>query len=351
MSDAHSEITRRDCLRSIGTESSKLATLARGNIAITGGTGFLGTWLVETIAALNDEFDLEARLQLYSRNPRDWAETVPHLASRKDIEYQSVDIRAPFQFAPGTTHIIHAAGIPDNRVHSSDPLRVFHTSVVGTLNTLEAASKQNKLEKFLFIGSGLLSSVPSAGRGGLEDHFLPFDPNTPHAVYLEGKRAAENLSAIYRSQFRIPVTVIRPFTLVGPYQLPDRPWAINNFIRDALAGGTIRLQGDGSPRRSFLYGSDAAFWTLCALASGAVARAYNLGGGAPVSLKEAAECVARVVGKHIKISYGTLSKEQMRPQDFYPDLSRIRTELGVKESFTLQEAIEATIAWQKSVER
>jgi dTDP-glucose 4,6-dehydratase len=348
MTKSFSSATRTDCIRSIGDGAPSLAALQGGRIVITGGTGFLGTWLVEIIAALNDDFGMRSSVKLYSRNPRAWAQLAPHLAARKDVECAPIDVRAPFEFPSDATHIIHAAGIPDNRAHSSDPLRVFDTGVMGTQHALDAASKLEGLAKFLLVSSGLVARMP-AGGAAVEDDFLAFDPNTPHAVYIESKRAAESLSATYRSQFRIPVTLLRPFTLIGPYQLPDKPWAINNFIRDALAGGTIRMQGDGSPRRSFLYGSDAAFWTLSVLAHGSVARSYNLGGGTPYSLKDAAELVAQAVGPHVRISYGTVARDQFRPADFFPDLTRIVSELGVEEHFTLFEAIDSTIRWQKAL--
>jgi hypothetical protein len=63
------------------------------------------------------------------------------------------------------------------------------------------------------------------------------------------------LVSAFASQYRIPVSTARAFTFVGPFQALDAPWALNNFMRDALSGQDIRLHGDGTTRRSYLYGS------------------------------------------------------------------------------------------------
>jgi dTDP-glucose 4,6-dehydratase len=148
---------------------------------------------------------------------------------------------------------------------------------------------------------------------------------------------------------RIPVVTIRPFTFVGPYQDLNRPWAVNNFLRDALGSREIRVHGDGENRRSYLYGSDAACWTLVALLKGGVGRAYNVGSEHVVSLKDVAGQIANLVQRRPSILYRTMPAQQLRSSDFVPCINKAIVELGVGESVNLAEALKKTIAWNSAV--
>jgi len=80
------------------------------------------------------------------------------------------------------------------------------------------------------------------------------------SVYAEAKRYAETLCSAARSQAQLPTITVRPFSFVGPFHAVDKPWAVDNFIDDALQGSPIRVLGDGQTVRSYMYGADLAFW-------------------------------------------------------------------------------------------
>src|SRR5471030_1412562 len=140
MTDQRNADMRQDCLAACADQPDVRAALARQHIAVTGGTGFLGSWIAEMVAALNDQYQLGITLDLYARNVSEWPAQYPHLARRLDIRLRSQDVRSPFEFAKNTSYVVHAAGIPNNRVHASDPLRVHQTTVAGIGNALDAAS-------------------------------------------------------------------------------------------------------------------------------------------------------------------------------------------------------------------
>jgi dTDP-glucose 4,6-dehydratase len=164
-------------------------------------------------------------------------------------------------------------------------------------------------------------------------------------VYAESRRAAENLVSIYASQYRIPVSTVRAFTFMGPYQSLDAPWAANNFIRDALAGNDIRLHGDGATRRSYLYGSDAAAWILKVLVDGSSGAIYNLGGDRPVSHAEVAQIVASLTVPSPRLVYKSQHVVTGRSQDFIPDLVNVKTSLGLAQAFDIELSIKRTLQW------
>ena len=342
--DIFSEI-RSDCLISSSEQSETRSKLSFRHIAVTGGTGFLGTWIAEMVAALNDDQSLGITLDLYARNITEWMQRYPHLSKRKDIRIISQDVRSPFEFSSGTNYVLHAAGIPNNRVHASDPLRVQQTTISGIHNALDAAAHLDNLIRFVNVSSCLVNGLPNRHGALKESDYFPMPSGQLHTVYLESKRAAENLAAIYRSQFRMPVSTIRPFTFAGPFQELDRPWALNSFMRDVLSGSTVRIHGNGQTRRSYMYGSDAAWWSLAALVNGQDGLTYNLGSPVPVTHIE----LVKIIGDHVaskpRIELNTMPPRLNQYDDLYPDTIFTQNKLGVSEAIPLNVSIEKTLRW------
>ena len=343
--DRFSEI-RQDCLFASVGQPDVRGKLGFQHIAVTGGTGFLGTWIAEMVAALNDEYRIGITLDLYARNVNDWVQKYPHLAMRGDLCLKSQDVRSSFEFARNTHFVVHAAGIPNNRVHSSDPLRVQQTTLLGLNNTLDAATQLDSLARFLNVSSCLVSGMPNRSGALTENEYFPIPCGQLHTVYVEAKRAAENLAAIYRSQFRMPISTIRPFTFAGPYQALDRPWAINNFLRDVLTGSDIRIHGDGRARRSYMYGSDAAWWTLAALANGVDGATYNVGSPTAVTHLELVKLIGERVSPKPRVVLNTVpSKQGLQDDDLFPDITNTYKCLGVAQTCSLEQTIDKTYRW------
>jgi nucleoside-diphosphate-sugar epimerase len=336
---------RQDCLLACAGQPDVRSKLGMQHIAVTGGTGFLGTWIAEMVAALNDEHHLGITLDLYARNINDWIQKYPHLSKRGDIRLKSQDVRSSFEFARNTNFVVHAAGIPNNRVHSSDPLRVQQTTLLGLNNALEAATQLDNLSRFLNVSSCLVSGTPNRPGALTETDYFPIPCGQLHTVYVEAKRAAENLAAIYRSQFRMPVSTIRPFTFAGPYQELDRPWALNNFLRDMLTGSDIRIHGDGNARRSYLYGSDAAWWTLAALVNGSDGATYNVGSPTAVSHLELVKLIGEHVSPKPRVLLNTVASKQGQQDDLYPDITATQKSLGVTQTCSLEQTVSKTWRW------
>lgn len=343
-SDRYLEV-RQDCLLACTSQPQIRSKLGLQHIAVTGGTGFLGSWIAETVAALNDEYRLGITLDLYARNVNDWALKYPHLSARSDIHLKAQDVRSPFEFARNTNFVVHAAGIPNNRVHSSDPLRVQQTTLVGLNNALDAATQLDNLSRFLNVSSCLVSGTPNRPGALTETDYFPIPCGQLHTVYVEAKRAAENLAAIYRSQFRMPVSTIRPFTFAGPYQELDRPWALNNFLRDVLTGSDIRIHGDGNARRSYMYGSDAAWWTLAALVNGADGATYNVGSPTAVTHLELVKLIGEHVSPKPRVVLNTVPSKQGQQDDLYPNITATQKNLGVTQTCSLEQTVDKTWRW------
>ncbi len=345
MPDQVAHALRQDCLTSLGLQPQLTQRLEGHRIAVIGGTGFVGTWLAETVAALNDEWDGRVRLDLLGRSVGSWKAAHPHLASRDDVRVSVADVRSAFELAGDTTLVLYAAGVADPRVHASDPFRVHETALQGISHSLAASARLQSLQRFLNVSSGLVAGGAGKEDGLKERDIGVLDFTRVHNVYAESRRAAENLVSLYASQYRIPVATARAFTFLGAFQPLDAPWAVNNFVRDALSGNDIRLHGDGATRRSYLYGSDVAAWLLRMVVDAQDGAIFNLGGAEPISHSDAAAIVAERTLPTPQLVYKSQPAVSDRRHDFFPDLRQVQASLGLQQAFTNTQAIERLMQW------
>ena len=342
------EIIKEDCEQVTTGVSTALSALKGECILITGGTGFIGTWLTELVAFLNDTHNFNTKLILLSGRAYNFSAKAPHLAMRKDVVIIERDIRSLLDISSDVSWIIHAAANPDNRLHASDPLKTMDVIVKGTESVLMAATRLPNLQKFLNISSGLvygsqpleLETIPENFRGTL-------DFTSINCAYAEAKRMGETLCAVYRNQHRLPIVNARPFAFIGPYQLLDRPWAINNFIRDGLLGGPIRILGDGETVRSYMYPSDMAFWLLSILVQGTVGLSYNVGSPYGVTLRQLAEKIADHFPLRPKIISRVAEDGNSNHSKFVPDITLAQKTLDLGLKVDIETAIKRTIAWNR----
>lgn len=344
MLEGDATLLREDCSRSLCGLPDLAKQLTGHRIAVVGGTGFVGSWLAESVAALNDDFGCGLRIVLFGRHVADWGVHRPHLV-RDDIAWQAVDVRSPFVLPQDTTLVLYAAGIADPRVHSTDPHRVFQTNVYGIDHALLAAARLERIQRFVNLSSGLVLGTDLPQRPLGEKDLGVLDFTRFHNLYAEARRCAESLACVFAGQYRVPLSTARAFTFLGPYQTIDAPWAINNFIRDALAGQEIRIHGDGGTRRSYLYGSDVAAWLLKVLVDGRDGEAYNIGGSVPVTHGEAAGHVAALTLPTPSLVYKSRPGESGRKHDFYPDVQHSMQALGVRDNVGIGLAIERSMQW------
>src|SRR5208337_111237 len=163
-------------------------------------------------------------------------------------------------------------------------------------------------------------------------------------AYAEGKRSAELLCALAASP-RLATTVARCFAFAGPYMQLDAHFAIGNFIGDRLHDRPIRVLGDGSPVRSYLYASDLMVWLWTILFRGENCRAYNVGSERAVSMAELAAAVAQTASPHVEVEIRG-QPTGLPPQRYVPSTERARQELGLQERVSLHAAISKTRGWR-----
>jgi dTDP-glucose 4,6-dehydratase len=327
-----------DLERAFGAGSAPWEALRGARIFFTGATGFFGGWLLESLLWGTDRHRLELVVTVLTRDPDAFRAARPHLAGHGAVVLQRGDVLTLEPDDARYTHVLHAATPASVTVNLETPRVMFETVVEGTRRVLEVA-RRSGARRFLLTSSGAVyGRQPSELTHVAEEYPGAPDPCSHGASYGEGKRAAELLCAMAAREHGFEAIVARCFAFSGPYLPLDIHYAIGNFVRDALAGGPIRIGGDGTPYRSYLYGADLAAWLLALLTRGASARPYNVGSERAVSIAELAGIVARELGSpRVEIAKAPTPG---RPAERYvPSTRRAREELGLGETFTLEESI------------
>ena len=317
--------------------------LRGARVLITGGTGFVGAWLLESLRWANEHLNSGVTAVVLTRDPDGFCERRPHLAKGRGIALHRGDVRS--YEAPGIfTHIIHGAASADAVLYAREPIAMFDTIVSGTRRTLECAARD--CATVLLISSGAVYGPQPRNLEQLREDFsgVP-DPLAPDQLYAQAKRAAELLGAVHARDAGLPIKVARLFAFVGPYLPLDRHFAVGNFIRDRLAGGPIVITGDGTPLRSYLYGADLAIWLWTILARGASGRPYNVGSELALSIAEVARRVAEIQIPSIPVARRQEPVPGLLPARYVPDTSRARGELGLDQRIGVEEGIRKTLDW------
>jgi dTDP-glucose 4,6-dehydratase len=320
--------------------------LRGARVLLTGGTGFFGCWMLETLLHANARLGVGASAVVLSRDVRAFTAKAPHLASNAAVTLQQGDIRAWTWSGGALSHVIHAGTETQAPATRDDRQRVFDTIVEGTRRTLDIAERAGAT-RFLMTSTGAVYGRQPAvlPRVGEEYSGAP-DATCPRAAGAEAKRAAEMLCALAADGPLHP-TIARCFAFVGPYLPLDTHLAIGNFLAAALAGKRIEIHGDGTPLRSYMYASDLAAWLWTILLRGARGRAYNVGSDEEISIADAANAVAQAAGSRAGVHIA--SKAPGGPAERYvPSTERARTELGVRMTVDFQTALRRTIAWHRA---
>jgi dTDP-glucose 4,6-dehydratase len=319
--------------------------LQGARLFITGGTGFFGCWLLESLCHANRHLGLGARATVLTRTPGAFRRKAPHLAGNPAVELVEGDVLALPDLPGEYSHVIHAAGDASTLQFQVDPLRSFNTLVLGTQNVLAWASGK-AVDRFLFTSSGAVYGPQPPELKRIPDHW-PGAPDctSPRAAYGEGKRAAETLCALHASQSGMAINMARCFAQAGPYLPMDAQYALGNFIRDALAGGPIVIAGDGTPLRSYLYASDLTAWLWQLLLRGPSGLAINVGSEEEVSVAEVANLVSRMAGG-VGIQVRRTPDPTRPPERYVPATARAQA-MGLQMHVDLEEAIHRTIAWNR----
>ena len=319
-------------------------------VFITGGTGFFGRWLLESLIHANRRLNADVHAVVLTRDPEAFTRKAPHLACSDRVQLIAGDVRSFAQPRGTFSHVLHLAHDTHAGINRDQPALTLDTIVEGTRHTLDIAVAC-KARRFLQTSSGAAYGLQPAELSHTPEDYAGA-PNTmsPSSAHSEGKRAAELLGTLYSSSHGIETVAARCYTFVGPHLPLDGHFAIGNFIRDGLSGRSILVNGDGTPYRSYLYAADLAIWLWTLLCRGKSCRMYNVGSDLDVSIAEVAKAVRNGFDGIVDVDIRKRSVPGQLPDRYVPDIQRARTELGLQPWIGLDEAVCRTIAWHRQTQ-
>jgi UDP-glucuronate decarboxylase len=247
-------------------------------VLITGASGFLPAYIVETLLFLSEKGIIKNnKILALVRNVEKANTRFNHYLNNENLQFIVQDVCNPINISEKIDFIIHAASQASPKFYGSDPVGTLNANIIGTSNLLELA-KRNKVEKFLYFSSSEVygnlneDDIPTS-----EDKFGSIDPCNIRSCYSEGKRAGETICISWKHQFKIPIVIVRPFHTYGPGMDLNDGRVYADFIRNIVNNENIEMKSDGSAIRAFCYISDATIAFFKVLLSGEIGAAYNVG--------------------------------------------------------------------------
>ncbi|CAN5436909.1 SDR family oxidoreductase [soil metagenome] len=310
-----------------------MSGLVQKRVVVTGGAGFLGSFLCERLVEQgNDVLCVDNFFTGQKRN-------VAHLLSAPNFEMKRHDVTFPLYVEADE---IYNLACPASPIHYQfDPVQTTKTSVHGAINMLGLAKRTKA--RILQASTSEVYGDPAV-HPQTEDYWGNVNPVGPRSCYDEGKRCAETLFFDYWRQFQLQIKVVRIFNTYGPRMRPDDGRVVSNFIVQALHNQPITINGDGQQTRSFCYVSDLIDGFLAMMDTPAeVVGPINLGNPGEFTMRELAEIVIDLTGSRSTIDYRPLPADD--PRQRKPDITRAKATLGWKPKVPLREGLEHTIAY------
>jgi UDP-glucuronate decarboxylase len=291
----------------IANESINWEKLRKKTVLISGANGYVPQFFVHGLLKRNDIFGDDIKVIALCRNEKKAAERFDAYYGRTDFELLIQDVSEPILYSGDIDYIIHAASPAGVQVTMTNPLETFDANVIGCKNLLEVASDKNAM--FLLLSSVDIYGEMDDSNRLTEDKFGVLDHVSIRNIYAASKRAAETLCICYANK-GVKCSIVRPSQIMGAgISLDDERLHIN-FISQMIHGDEIILKGDGTPKRTFIYITDAIVGMLVVLLEGNTGEAYNVcTEKCEASVLEFAETMSSLVkDREIKITYDMRSR-------------------------------------------
>ncbi|MEE9564766.1 MAG: UDP-glucuronic acid decarboxylase family protein [Candidatus Hydrothermarchaeaceae archaeon] len=310
-------------------------------ILITGGAGFLGSYMCEALIESN------ARVTCLDNLSSGLASNIAHLKDNENFQFIEHNISKPMNFETKFDLVIHMASRAAPFEFEKYPIQILKANTLGIWVALGIAKKHSA--RFVYTSTSEIYGNP-------DPKFVPtpetyngnVNPIGPRSCYDEAKRAGEAFVVAYRQEHNMDTRMARIFNTYGPRMRADDIYgrAVPRFIDQALKGEDITVFGDGSQTRSFTYVSDQIDGLLrLADLDEARGEVINIGNNKETTILELAELIKRLTNSSSKIAFHPLPEDD--PKRRCPDISKAKKILGWEPKVSLEEGLKNTIKWFK----
>ena len=305
-------------------------------ILVTGGAGFLGSYICESLLSLNHEVIALDNLYTGSKD------NINHLLNFPKFEFIRHDITFPiFLEIDG---IINMACPASPKSYQKDPVQTIKTNVHGAINLLGLAKRTKS--RILQASTSEIYGDPKT-KPQNEEYWGNVNPVGIRSCYDEGKRAAETLFSDYYRQHSVDIRIARIFNTFGPRMAVNDGRVVSNFIVQALKNEDITIYGDGNQTRSFCYVDDLISGLLKLFFSKNYTGPINLGNPNPISMNKLASEIIELTNSKSRLKYYPLPSDD--PVDREPDINKAKKYLNWQPEIDRVVGLEQTIEYFKKI--
>jgi UDP-glucuronate decarboxylase len=306
--------------------------MIKKRVLVTGGAGFLGSYLCEKLIEMNH--DVICCDNFYTGNK----DNLENVINNKNFELLRHDVTFPLYLE--VDEIFNFA-CPASPIHyQNDPVQTVKTCVHGAINMLGLAKRTKA--KILQASTSEVYGDPEV-HPQTENYKGAVNVNGPRACYDEGKRCAETIFWDYKRQHNVKIKVIRIFNTYGPRMQPNDGRVVSNFIIQALNNKNITIYGKGEQTRSFCYVDDLISGILLMMDKDDFCGPINLGNPVEISIKQLATEIIELTGSKSKLIYHPLPQDD--PQQRCPDITLAKKELDWSPKFSRTDGLKKTIKY------
>ncbi|MFN9462168.1 MAG: UDP-glucuronic acid decarboxylase family protein [Planctomycetota bacterium] len=306
-------------------------------ILVTGGAGFLGSYLCERL--VDQGHDVLCVDNFFTSQKTN----VFHLLGKPNFELIRHDVTLPIYLEVDQVYHLACPAAPGH--YQYNPIKTVKTSVMGAINVLGMAKR---------CGARVLQASTSEVYGDPQVHPQPesywgnVNPIGIRSCYDEGKRVAETLFMDYHRMNKVDIRIVRIFNTYGPRMHPYDGRVVSNFIRQALRDESITLFGTGEQTRSFCYRDDLVDAIIRMMNTDGFTGPVNIGNPDEFTIRQLADLVIDMTASRSELKYQPLPPDD--PSRRRPDISLAREKLGWSPTTPLEEGLRKTIDWFRSID-
>ncbi len=303
------------------------------NIVITGGSGFVGSYLCEKL--INDGHKIIVIDNLLTGS----TENINNLLDNGNFSFIEHDVQDHIEIVDKVDYVLHFASAASPKAYTEHPVNTLKAGSVGTINTLGLAKKHSA--EYLLASTSEVYGDPLISPQN-EEYWGNVNPNGERSMYDEAKRFAEAAVATYSRSYGLKTKIVRIFNTYGPRMQLNDGRVVTNFIVQALRNENITIYGDGTQTRSFSYVEDTVAGII-SLMNSTEYDVFNIGNPNEMTVGQLAEKIIKLTDSTSEIKYLELPNDD--PKQRKPDITKAKTKLNWEPKVNLDEGLAKTITW------